>query len=139
MTDENKRLNIAEEWQRAAQAAAAARLLAEHGMVAEAVSRAYFRVFYTVRALLISVDREPRSHEGAQRFFNLAFVKPGLFPSADGRLVARLMKDRHDADYDASSVWTSEDFASLWPQVEDFCRRAEEHLRQGGWLPAIDR
>ncbi len=80
----------------------------------------YFRVFSTVQAPLISVDREPRSHEGAQRFFHLALVEPGTFPSADGHLVARLMKDRHDADDDAFSVVSPEDFAALWFQVEDF-------------------
>ena len=64
MTENNRKENIHAELNRADDAIKAADLLFDHSFVSDAVSRLYYFVLYHIRALLLSKDLEPRSHEG---------------------------------------------------------------------------
>jgi uncharacterized protein (UPF0332 family) len=67
VNEENKRANIQEEMQSAAEARKAAELLFVNGFVKDAVSKLYYFLLYGVRALLLAKGVEPKSHEGALR------------------------------------------------------------------------
>jgi uncharacterized protein (UPF0332 family) len=58
--------------------AVAKRLLAED-FYADAVSRAYYAMFYAARTLLAERDVYPKTHRGVILQFGLLFVKPGQF------------------------------------------------------------
>jgi uncharacterized protein (UPF0332 family) len=79
VNEENKKANIREEIDRANETIRAAHLLFENGFVRDAVSKVYYSLLYSIRALLLKEGLEPKSHEGALRLFGLHFVKPGLF------------------------------------------------------------
>ena len=50
------------------------------------------------RALLLSANLEPRTHEGALRLFSLHFVKHGPFPPECAHTLSKLMKYREEAE-----------------------------------------
>ncbi len=102
MKEENKKVNILEEMDRADETMRAATLLYENGFVKDAVSKLYYSVLYSVRGLLITKGLEPRSHEGAIRLFSFHFVKPGIFQAMDSHVFSKLMKYREEADYNPS-------------------------------------
>ncbi len=113
MTQENKRENIKEELARAEDCLRSAELLCAHGQIADAVSRLYYYVYHTVRALLLSKGLEPKTHEGTVRLIGLHFVKPGIVDAQASHILAKLMKYREEADYNPSYVFTKNDYASF--------------------------
>ncbi len=99
MMEENKRENIREEIERATEVRKAAELLFSNNFIKDAVSKLYYFLLYSVRALLLTKGLEPKSHEGALRLFGLHFVKEGLFMAQDSHVFSKLMKFREEADY----------------------------------------
>jgi uncharacterized protein (UPF0332 family) len=65
VNEENKKANIREEIDRANEAIKAAQLLFENGFVRDAVSKIYYSLLYSIRAVLLTEGLEPKSHEGA--------------------------------------------------------------------------
>jgi uncharacterized protein (UPF0332 family) len=119
MTQQNKKVNIAQELERAKDCLKSAELLVPHGQYADAVSRLYYYVYHSIRALLFSKGLEPKTHEGTLRLLGMHFIKPGIFETSFSHNFAKLMKYRGEADYNPSYVFTKEDY-------EDFKNEAEE-------------
>ena len=125
MTDQNRRHAVAEEMSRAGDALKAADLLAANGLFSDAVSRLYYYVLAHVRALLLTVDLEPRSHEAALRLLSLHFVKAGVLERETAHVFAKLMKFREEADYNPSY--------SFGAQAEGLARAVVAQVRAAGY------
>ncbi len=102
MIEDNKRKNIREEMEKAANSIKAATLLFDNGFINDAVSKLYYFTLYNIRALLLTKGIEPRSHEGTLRLFGLHFVKEGPFEPKTSHTFSKLMKYREEADYNPS-------------------------------------
>lgn len=61
MTAENKNENVAEGLRRGAESLRAAEVLAERGLLSDAISRLYYFVFHSARALLYTRARTEKS------------------------------------------------------------------------------
>lgn len=93
-----------------------------------AVNRFYYACFYAVTALLHNEGHETKTHSGAQRLFNLHFVKPGVVDRALGELYSVLMDMRQDADYEDEVEYAEEDVTTLLPRVRAFIAEIEHIL-----------
>ncbi len=128
MTQRNKQLAIQEELNRAGEAFRAAELLFENGLNSDAVSKLYYHLLYFIRALLISKDLEPKSHEGVLRLFGLHFVKSGVFPPKTSHVLSKMMKFREEADYNPAYTFTPEDYSELRAEVSSFSEDIKKYL-----------
>lgn len=129
MIEENKRENIREEIVRATEARRAAELLFNNDFIKDAVSKLYYFLLYSIRALLFTKGLEPKSHEGALRLLGLHFVKEGLFISQDSHVFSKLMKFREEADYNPSYVFTEEDFKELAIEADNLFLKIRAYLK----------
>jgi uncharacterized protein (UPF0332 family) len=127
--EENKRENIREEIVRATEARRAAELLFNNDFIKDAVSKLYYFLLYSIRALLFTKGLEPKSHEGALRLLGLHFVKEGLFISQDSHVFSKLMKFREEADYNPSYVFTEEDFKELAIEADNLFLKIRAYLK----------
>lgn len=134
MTKKNKNENIKDELQRAAQALQSANVLFEKGLLNDAVSRLYYFLFYTIRALLLTKGLEPKSHEGALRLFGLHFVKEGLFAAKDSHLFSKIMKYREEADYNPVYFFTKEDFTEFEDETLVLADKIKRYLDEKGYI-----
>jgi uncharacterized protein (UPF0332 family) len=128
LTEENKRDNQTDEWSRAQQALRAAEALYHMGLLADAVSRAYYAAFHALKAVLYTRGVEPQSHAGAIHLFNVELVKPGLMSSRLNRILGNLQRTREMADYDPSIVFNEADIAADIEDAKTFIREAELFL-----------
>ena len=133
MTDSNRAAGIAEELARADSALAASTLLADGGFPSDAVSRLYYSLLFRVRALLLTLGLESKSHEGALRLLSLHFVKTGRLEPEASHLFSRLMKYREEADYNPSYLFTFEDARKLRDETAALASRIAELIRQSGY------
>jgi uncharacterized protein (UPF0332 family) len=97
-----------DELARADECLRASRVLVDAGLHADAVGRSYFAIFHAGQALLASIGRSARSHDGVRHLVSEHFVKTGILDAGCGRLFARAAADRGDADYDVAAVFTSD-------------------------------
>ncbi len=135
MTEASRDAAIREQLSRADSALAASSLLAKNGFPLDSVSRLYYSLFYRVRALLLTVGLEPKSHEGALRLVSLHFVKPGRLETGVSHLFARLMKYREEADYNPSYSFSDEDIRGLQNETAAAATRIAELIQQSGFAP----
>jgi uncharacterized protein (UPF0332 family) len=120
---------LAEEISRAENALAASTLLTEGGFLNDAVSRLYYSLLYRVRALLLTLGLEAKSHEGALRLLSLHFIKTGRLDPEVAHLFSRLMKYREEADYNPSYVFTVEDVRTLREETARLADNIAELIR----------
>jgi len=134
MKDENIRLNVKEEIERAKEAHKSANILFENGLIKDAISRLCYYTLHMVRALLFTKGFEPKSHEGALRLLSLHFIKEGIFEPEIAHIFSRLMKYREEADYNPFYVFSKEDFLSYKEEAEKLAGEIERYLRKIGLL-----
>lgn len=134
MKEENKRENIKNELDRASKTLLEADLLFNNNFITGAVSRLYYSLLYTIRALLLTKGREPRSHEGALRLFGLLFIKENIFETKDSHIFSKLMKYREEADYNPSYMFTREDFIEFKNESEELSNKIRTYLKEKGYL-----
>jgi len=62
---------------RARKSLAASIVLQKEELLEDSLSRAYYAVLHTARAVLVSEGLDPQSHEAVKRLFGLHIVKQG--------------------------------------------------------------
>ena len=134
MTEENIKKNIREELERAADVFNAAILLYDHSFINDAVSRLYYFLLYSVRALLLSKGLEPKSHEGALRLFAQHFVKEKIVGTKYSHIFSKLMKYREEADYNPSYTFTKKDFIEYKKEAKALSEKIKVYLKKKGYL-----
>lgn len=66
----------------------------------DSVSRAYYAVFHTISAVLMTKTITCSSHKETIGFFNKEFIKPGIFPKSFAKTIQKLFNERQTGDYD---------------------------------------
>lgn len=84
---------------RAEQALAAARTLAEHGFPADALSKAYYAMFYAASAVLSTEGLSVSKHSAVIALFGERFAKPGRIAPGLHRMLIDMFDERQVADY----------------------------------------
>jgi uncharacterized protein (UPF0332 family) len=134
MTEENKKENIKAELEGAAKTILEADLLFKNIFFKGAVSRLYYSLLYSIRALLLIKGLEPKSHEGALRLFSLHFVKEGRFEAKASHVFSKMMKYREEADYNPAYIFSKEDFVELRKEVGELSDEIMAYLKEKGYL-----
>jgi uncharacterized protein (UPF0332 family) len=111
---------------------AAAEALAGMGLFPDAVNRLYYAVFHMSRAILLTEDIEPTSHEGAGSLLGQHFIKPGRLPSEMGTTLRRLRAYREAADYERGFVISKEECLREMEAGRSFLETARAYLEAAG-------
>ena len=74
-----------------------------------AVNRAYYAVFYAMRAFLATVNKDSSKHSGVISLFNQHFIKTGVVPKISFESIQSLMDLRHEGDYQDFAEITEEE------------------------------
>jgi hypothetical protein len=102
-------------------------------MYSDAVSRLYYFVYHSTKALLFSEGLEPRSHEGLLRLLGQHFVKTNILTPQDSHVLSRLMKYREEADYNPSVLFTKEEFDELLVDAGKLNDKITQYLKGQGY------
>jgi uncharacterized protein (UPF0332 family) len=109
----------------AAETLEAAEYLLKGGYYNDAVSRAYYSMFYAARALLASRDLHPKGHKGLILQFGLEFVKKGFIEETYGRALSHAKERRETVDYNIEAAMTPEEAGIIVSDARDFLDRIE--------------
>ncbi len=67
---------------------------------ASANNRAYYAIFYAIRAVLAMEEVDFKRHKDVLAYFNKEYVNKGIFPKMIGRKISQAQRIREDSDYD---------------------------------------
>lgn len=112
----------------AREALRAAEVLLDAGIPAHAVSRAYYAMFHAASALLASIGRTTKTHDGLRAILGEHFVRPGLLDAKFARRLAHAAGDRNDADYNVSVPFSHEDALEDVTSAREFLHAVEKIL-----------
>ncbi len=111
----------------------AAKYLLNGGYSNDAVSRAYYSMFYATRALLASRDLHPKGHKGLILQFGLEFVKKGFIEETYGRALSHAKERRETVDYNIEAEMTPEETGIIIDDAERFLERVQKAFDEMGF------
>ena len=79
--------------------------------VSLSINRAYYSVFYAMRAFLAIVDKDSSKHTGVVSLFNQYFIKTVIVSEISLKPIQSLMDLRHEGDYQDFAKTTEEEAA----------------------------
>jgi uncharacterized protein (UPF0332 family) len=99
-----------------------------------AISRAYYAMFYSATALLLTKGISRSKHSGVYSAFGQHFVKPGLIESEYGRMLVNAFNVRLDSDYEVTPSLSRGLAEDVLRDAERFVERAAFYFRSEGYL-----
>jgi len=99
------------------------------------VNRAYYCMFYSVLALLQSISRVPRKHQGAISLFDLEFVHKGLLSKDLSADLHRIFEMRQLGDYKTLEPVSLDEATAAIGAAERFLSEVRLYLTKAGHLP----
>ena len=108
---------------------AASRLI-EEGFYEDAVSRAYYGMYFAAKALLLKKDITVKTHKGLLSKFGLEFVEKGVVEKYYGRALRIAEELREEADYSISRDISEEEAESIVEDAERFLERIKEAIKE---------
>jgi uncharacterized protein (UPF0332 family) len=110
----------------------AARHLLKEGFYDDAVSRAYYSMFFATLALFLTRNIQVKTHRGLIARFGQEFVEKGLIEKHFGRMLRIAEELRSEADYSIVREISEEEAAATVEDAEKFLHRAREVLDEIG-------
>ncbi len=99
-----------------------------------AVNRAYYAIFSTTNAVLLSKQIERSKHSGVEAAFIQNFIKTGIFRVEFGKMFNYIRKKREESDYSLRIKIDRETAERIVEDAEKFIRRMKEYLKEMGGI-----
>ncbi len=113
----------------------AAELLYEHKFYDSAISRCYYAMFTSARALLLTKSIKTKVHRETLIKFREVFVKTGEFPKELGDALAKSESLREIGDYFPLPDQIPENkVRELIEKAKEFIEMAEKYLEKKGYM-----
>jgi len=96
----------------------------------DAVSKAYYVMFYSAKAALLAIDVDLRRHSAVVSQFGQHFVTTGHADRRYSRILARAMQAREASDYDPRTRASRQDAEQALADAEAFLEKAKEILNE---------
>jgi uncharacterized protein (UPF0332 family) len=109
-------------------------MLEQNGSPAGVINRAYYAMFYTTLALLITIDRGSSKHQGVIALFDENFINQNILPKEMGKILHRAFEMRQVGDYRDLMIVTKEQALDVFDSAIQFMKTIEEKLLQDNWL-----
>lgn len=82
-------------------------------------NRAYYAIFYAIRAVLAIKEIDFKRHKDVLAYFNKEYINKEIFPKMIGRKIAQAQRIREDSDYD-------DDYEPSFEKTEQQIKTAQE-------------
>lgn len=99
-----------------------------------AVNRAYYAIFSTTNAVLLTKQIERSKHSGVEAAFIQNFIKTGVFRIEFGKMFNYIRNKREECDYSSMIRIDRETAEKTVKDAEKFIKRMKEYLIEIGGL-----
>jgi len=99
-----------------------------------AVNRAYYAIFSTTNAVLLSKQIERSKHSDVEAAFIRNFINTGVFEVEFGKMFNFIRKKREECDYSSKVKIDKETAEKIVKDGDRFIRRMKQYLSEVGGL-----
>ena len=100
------------------------------GLYKDSISRAYYAMFHSAKALLLTKDINPKKHSGTIKMFGLHFVNEGLIEKIYAKILTKGYEMMEMADYSVIYEPSKEECQNIIYSAEEFVNRIKKALRE---------
>ncbi|MBU4313341.1 MAG: HEPN domain-containing protein [Actinobacteria bacterium] len=111
-----------------------AKQLYEQNYYNDSVSRAYYAVFHSLQAILLTLGLSFSKHSGVIGAFNKEFIHKDIFPKDFHKMTDLLFRDRQIGDYGYEENLSSDDAKQDIANAENIIEAIEKYLIKEGFL-----
>ena len=105
-------------------------LLYKENKLLAANNRAYYSIFYSIRAVLAMERVDFKKHKDVLAYFNQHYVKTEIFPRKIGKKIVLASKVREDSDYDEEYEPSSEATNMQIETAKELIELVEKYLNK---------
>lgn len=116
--------------QRAKETLESASVLYERKDLIGANNRAYYSIFYAIRAVLALEPIDFKRHKDVIAYFNKNYVKNEIFPRKMGSKIVQAQTIREDSDYDDGYEPTCEKTVEQMETAKELIRLVDEFIEE---------
>ncbi len=110
----------------------AVRSLMQSSFYDDAVSRAYYGMFYAAKAGLLTVGLTVKKHSSTVALFTQHFVRPGKIEARFVSLLGRAQQARERSDYAPSIPMKKSEAEQILADAETFITKMKEIVKAAG-------
>lgn len=104
-------------------------ILKDRKDLTSANNRAYYAIFYAIRAVLAINEIDFKRHKDVIAYFNQEYVNKNIFPKMIGRKISQAQKVRDDSDYDDNYEPSYEKTSQQIQTAEEVILLVEEYIK----------
>ena len=94
-----------------------------------AVSRAYYAMYYMVKALLLDIDINVKTHQGTIMMFGKHFIKNGIFEKKYNNILTKALNQRIVGDYEIGKGIEPELATEIINEAHEFVEVVIKYLK----------
>lgn len=91
-------------------------------------NRAYYAIFYGIRAVLALEKKDFKKHKDVIAYFNQHYVNTEIFPKKIGHKISVAQSTREDSDYDDKYIASPEKTQTQIETAEEFIDLVEKYI-----------
>ena len=93
-------------------------------------NRAYYAIFYAIRAVLAIKEVDFKRHKDVIAYFNKEYVNKDIFPKMIGKKIAQAQRVRDDSDYDDNYEPSFEKTEQQIETAEELIKLVENYINE---------
>ncbi len=93
-------------------------------------NRAYYSIFYSIKAVLALEPIDFKRHKDVTAYFNKNYVHTEIFPRNIGHRIVEASKTREDSDYDDEFIVKAEDTEEQIATAEELIKLVEDYIEK---------
>ena len=114
--------------EKAKEALISAKLLYDNNDLIGTNNRAYYSIFYAIRAVLALERVDFKNHKDVISYFNKNYIKTEIFPRKIGSKIAQTQTVRERSDYDDQYVPSNEKTEAQIETAKELIKLVEEYI-----------
>ena len=97
----------------------------------DSVSRSYYAILDSARALLLSGGHFAKTHDGVLTLFNLKYIKTGKIEEKYKDIFEQSKKFRIEADYHFMAQWDYKTALKVYRWAKEFVEMVKKEMKKG--------
>ena len=93
-------------------------------------NRAYYAIFYAIRAVLALEEKDFKRHKDVIAYFNQYYIHTEIFPKKLGRKIAKAQHIREDSDYDDEFIVKPEETQEQIETAKELIHLVEKYINE---------
>ena len=93
-------------------------------------NRAYYAIFYAIRAVLALEKKDFKKHKDVIAYFNQYYINKDIFPKKLGHKISLAQSTHEDSDYDDDFISSAEKTQTQIDTAEELINLVEKYLEK---------